>query len=258
MRSRCSADCSVRRYAQYRVSVPRWLPGWPGVAALAIAVAAFTGLTIRDRVEEQQKATHAEGLVHRLLDADIAQVPGIVSEIEPNRQWADRLLRNENDKAAANSREKLHASLALMPVDPGQVDYLYGRLLGAAPNEVPVIRDALAPHKRRLARQTVGRRGNTGEGQGIATAASGGGVGEVRPGEREVGDRSRGCRQRSGGSAPCYLCQWIEALRPVQELRSRSCRLSIEIPAPGNRAHPWQRHLWPTTPPTIRKCWPIC
>ena len=27
------------------------------------------------------------------------------------------------------------------------MDYLYGRLLGAAPNEVPVIRDALAPHK---------------------------------------------------------------------------------------------------------------
>ena len=50
-------------------------------------------------------------------------------------------------KAAANSREKLHASLALMPVDFAQVDYLYGRLLGAAPNEVPVIRDALAPYK---------------------------------------------------------------------------------------------------------------
>src|SRR5262249_29588025 len=31
--------------------------------------------------------------------------------------------------------------------DPGQVGYLYTRLLDAQPQEVPVIRDALAPHK---------------------------------------------------------------------------------------------------------------
>ncbi len=126
----------------------RWYHVVRELAAVAmLLILVVTGLLVRNSVVEQQKATHAEGLVHRLLDADIAQVPGIVSEIEPNRQWADRLLRDENDKAAANSREKLHASLALLPVDPGQVDYLYGRLLGAAPNEVPVIRDALAPHK---------------------------------------------------------------------------------------------------------------
>ena len=32
-------------------------------------------------------------------------------------------------------------------MDSTQVDYLYGRLLDAEPHEVPVIRDALAPHK---------------------------------------------------------------------------------------------------------------
>ena len=32
-------------------------------------------------------------------------------------------------------------------MDASQVDYLYGRLLDAEPHEVPVIRDALAPHK---------------------------------------------------------------------------------------------------------------
>ena len=62
------------------------------------------------------------------------------------RKWADPLLREENDKAVT-SRQKLHASLALLPVDPGQVDYLNGRLLDAEPREVPVIRDALAPHQ---------------------------------------------------------------------------------------------------------------
>ena len=67
--------------------------GWYHVVRESVAVAMLlvlvvTGLLVRNGVVEQQKAAHAEGLVHRLLDADIAQVPGIVSEIEPNRQWA--------------------------------------------------------------------------------------------------------------------------------------------------------------------------
>ena len=60
-----------------------------------------------------------------------------------SRQWTDPLLREENAKATTDSRQKLHISLALLPTDPSQVDYLYGRLLDAEPHEVPVIRDAL-------------------------------------------------------------------------------------------------------------------
>jgi len=41
----------------------------------------------------------------------------------------------------------LHISLALLPVDTAQVEYLYGRLLASEPWEVPVIRDALAPYR---------------------------------------------------------------------------------------------------------------
>jgi hypothetical protein len=45
-----------------------------------------------------------------------------------------------------NSRERLHASLALLPVDATQVDYLLKRLLAASPGELHVLRDALMPH----------------------------------------------------------------------------------------------------------------
>src|SRR5262245_37912633 len=63
------------------------------------------------------------------------------------RQWIDPLLREVQEK----SPQWFHASLALVPVDPGQVDYLYGRLLDADPRDVlPVVRDALAPYKDRL------------------------------------------------------------------------------------------------------------
>ena len=123
-----------------------------------LAVATVTGLTIRDQVQERQKAirdqaeeqrkeTQAVEKVQAVLSADTAQVPTIIGEMAEYRTWTDPRLREEFDKALATPRQKLHASLALLPVDPGQVDYLYGRFLEAAPDEVPVIRDALAPHK---------------------------------------------------------------------------------------------------------------
>src|SRR6266576_5802108 len=121
-----------------------------GMAALVIAVAAFTGLAIWNRFDEKQKANRAAGLVQALLNADIAQVPTIVGQMEEYRQWADPLLRKENGKAADDSRQKLRTSLALLPVDASQVPYLKDRLLEAEPGEVAFIRDALFPHKDQL------------------------------------------------------------------------------------------------------------
>ena len=63
-----------------------------------------------------------DGLVQAVVNADTAQVPDIIGKMAEYRKWADPLLRQENEKAAVNSRQKLHASLALLPVDPGQVD----------------------------------------------------------------------------------------------------------------------------------------
>jgi serine/threonine protein kinase/formylglycine-generating enzyme required for sulfatase activity len=98
---------------------------------------------------ETRGAMRATALLDRLLDANTADVPIIVKDMESYRRWIDPLLRNASSDAEANkvARKQLHASLALLPVDPGQVDYLSGRLLDAQPHEVPVIRDALAPHK---------------------------------------------------------------------------------------------------------------
>ena len=45
----------------------------------------------------------------------------------------DPLLKQINAHATDGSSQKLHTSLALLPVDPTQVDYLYGRLLDAEP-----------------------------------------------------------------------------------------------------------------------------
>jgi formylglycine-generating enzyme required for sulfatase activity/tetratricopeptide (TPR) repeat protein len=106
----------------------------------------------RQLAEEKEKEAKVSGLVQLILTVDLPKVPDIIGKItEHDRRWSDPMLREVYDKAADNSPLKLHASLALLPVDPGQVDYLFGRLLEADPRDVlPVIRDALAPRKNAL------------------------------------------------------------------------------------------------------------
>ena len=76
-------------------------------------------------------------------------MPGIVKDMAPYRRWVDPLLQDAYAQAEQENdpRKQLHASLALLPVDSGQVDYLYERLLKGEPQEVVVIREALLGHK---------------------------------------------------------------------------------------------------------------
>jgi formylglycine-generating enzyme required for sulfatase activity len=74
-------------------------------------------------------ASHAAGLVRLLNTADIAQVRGIVEELEPYRYWANARIEEANNEAAPESRQRLNTSLALLRLQPGQAEYLYGRLL---------------------------------------------------------------------------------------------------------------------------------
>ena len=166
------------------------------------------------------KATHAAGLVQRLLDADIAagaghrRRDGRVSAV--GRSAAARGVRQGGDQ---DSRQKLHASLALLPVDATQVDYLYGRLLDAEPHEVPVIRDALAPHKDELLDKlwaVVEKPEKGKESQRLRAAAA---LAKYDPESRASGRRSSDARGRTicvpenpGLSGP----RGCEALRPVR------------------------------------------
>jgi len=117
-----------------------------GIFMVVLAVIAVSGMNIRKAVVEKQDLTRAEGLVTGLLNADISQVPAIVKAIDALRPWADPLLREAFEKARFGSREKLHAALALLPVDEAPLAYLSNELLRAEPSRLPVIRDALADH----------------------------------------------------------------------------------------------------------------
>ena len=85
----------------------------------------------------------------RLLESTTADVPGIIKEMASYRRWITPLLQDAYTRAKEvdDSRKQLHSSLALLPVDVTQIEYLSGRLLRSEPHEVPVICDALAPYK---------------------------------------------------------------------------------------------------------------
>ncbi len=89
----------------------------------------------------------ASALVETLEQAGTSDVPAIVKQLSSYRRWADPRLVHALETTALDSREHLHASLALLPVDATQVDYLFKRLLGATPSEFPVLRDVLATHR---------------------------------------------------------------------------------------------------------------
>ena len=130
----------------------------------------------------------------------------LVEQLTPYRRGPMPVCCATSEEAPDDSKEHLHASLALLPVDDGQVEYLYERLLDAEPQEVAVIRDALQPHKERLAERLWGVLEDT---KADPEPAFPGGVcpGGLRPDgrRRAAGDAGRGCRRSwpTGCSPPC-------------------------------------------------------
>jgi serine/threonine protein kinase/formylglycine-generating enzyme required for sulfatase activity len=115
------------------------------VAAAFLVLVCLGGWEGYGRLEGRQ-------LRDRVLDAKTADVPGIVKEMASYRRWVNPLLQEAYAQAERdNDRAKqLHASLALLPADSGQVEYLYERLLKGDPQEVVVIREALFDHRAEL------------------------------------------------------------------------------------------------------------
>jgi formylglycine-generating enzyme required for sulfatase activity len=99
-----------------------------------------------------QHANQAAALVDRLRDAEIQLVPTIVAELDPFRTWTDPKLRELLTQGSTSVKEQLHAQLALLPVDPGQVEALRDQLLRPQTpvSAVLVIRQALLSHGDRL------------------------------------------------------------------------------------------------------------
>jgi formylglycine-generating enzyme required for sulfatase activity len=182
---------------------------WRGlVLAAVVTFMGWVGFEIHGR-------SRAEALGVLLAAAETPDVPLIVAQLEPYRHWANPLLTRMAEPDA-DPKVRLHASLALLPVDDGQVDFLYDRLLTAQPHEVPVLRDALAPHKEALLDRlwaAVEHPARGQEEQRLRAASALAGYDADNPRWANV---QNAIANNLVGVQSVYLATWMEALRPVR------------------------------------------
>ena len=118
-----------------------WVHGSRTLAALVLLGLLTWGIM------EGYGSLRASSLVESLRTADTADVLSIVRQLDGYRRWANHRLQSLARNPDDSSREKLHASLALVPIDASQLPYLEKRLVVASPTELIVIREALKSHR---------------------------------------------------------------------------------------------------------------
>src|SRR5262249_25147929 len=106
-------------------------------------------------------------------------------------------------------------SLALLPVDAGQVEYLYERLLAAEPHEVIVLREALRPHADALNERLwkVLEDVKSAPGKRLRAACALAGYAEDDDRWQQV---NRDVAERLVAENAFVIGKWAEALRPIR------------------------------------------
>ncbi len=157
----------------------------------------------------------ASSLVDSLRTASTTDVPAIVRQLTNYRRWANPRLMTLVQNPDNSSREKLHAGLALLPVDPSQLPYLEMHLLDATPAELPVLRDALKPHRSILVPKlwSVLDAAKPGDESLLPAASAHAGYDASSVPWEAVGGK---VAQTLVTVNPVYLGPWLDALRPVR------------------------------------------
>ncbi len=108
-------------------------------AAASIFGLLVVGVLLYRSIVNKYDVNHARQLVRRVQGAEIGDVLVTVAEMRDYREWTDPELKNLLKEKSLEPDRRLRASLALLPVDPGQVEYLFGRLLDAPPEDLSVL-----------------------------------------------------------------------------------------------------------------------
>jgi len=207
----------------------RYHTAWGLVLAALLLVTTLSGLFLRAQLAEQRQADHAASLVGLLLDVDTAQVPGIIAAMKDQRRRAEPLLQQalsgaaqaERDartpaERASQARRQLHAALGLLPGDPSQAEYLFGRLLTAETGEIDVLRDALAEYKGNLVGRlwaVVEQSAAAQEMQRLRAAAA---LAVYAPNDPRWDKAAGPLVHQLVKVNPVFLASWLDLLRPVR------------------------------------------
>ncbi len=198
-------------------------------ALVVIAAIAFAGYESRGR-------SRANSLREELYSAEFSRVPIILEELANYRRWAVPALRQDLDESAKNlqsdkddeargrdNRTRLRASLALLPSDESQSEFLYACLIAAPPDEVDTIRRALLAHERQLPVDTF-------RGPGCRGRARSSGRSEIQACHRTQGP----CGDRASDAQAAG--QSMAALQERAGRNRAQLSYSLEPPAGGRSA----------------------
>jgi hypothetical protein len=192
----------------------RRLPDWQEYVSIRRLTDRHSWTDSQRRMMHQAGRYHGQALVRRLLEANLAEVPELVRQLGQIGKFTEPLLRQEQQTAQEQSKAKLHTALALLTVDESQLDYLYQRLLQAAPEDFPILRDALSEHKEKLsARLWSDASSAASEERRLRAAAALASYDATHPHWQTI---RPDVAQALTRVSPEFLGHWKEALRPVR------------------------------------------
>jgi formylglycine-generating enzyme required for sulfatase activity len=189
-----------------------------GIRAAALAVIlSLVGWASYETNGRYQAATKVAGL----LSAEIRDVPALLPELRPYFRWArPHLVDARRD---SDPKKQLHASLALLPADASQREFLRQRLVDAGPEEGRIICREL---KKFAGDQIVGG-DQIEEFWGLVADATLDGKARFRaacalafwnPHDRRWRSHAPEIAAWLVSENPLFVGQWIESLRPVAAL----------------------------------------
>jgi formylglycine-generating enzyme required for sulfatase activity len=169
---------------------------------------------------EQYGALKARALCDQLLKADTQNVLSIVDNMARYRRSIDPLLRDayreaQAGKDAASRMRLLHASIALLPVDGSQKEYLYARLLDATPQETHVLCHVLAVHQRDLVDRLWAVAEQPAEGKETQRLRAACALAKYDPDSEGWAEVAEPIVDDFVSVPPVHLDRWMDCLRPV-------------------------------------------
>lgn len=140
----------------------RWCRRNPAIAALAgllavVALGAFVGVTsqwlVAQRALDRMQVAQAERVsarVDALLKAAPESLTVLIKQMRPEYDEIAPALSRRIGHSDVTDHDRLRLSLALLPGDPQQVDYLRKRVLSIGLAELLAVREALKPYQGQL------------------------------------------------------------------------------------------------------------
>ncbi len=184
------------------------------VSTLLIGQAQRSTTNALENLKEEQRQ-RALGQLNALRDANPGAVPGILADLEANRETVLPHLRDLFD-GEQNPDKKMRLGLALLPVEPEKVrdDLVAWMLKAKDPADVLLVRDALAPHAGDLKAQLWGRVDTASSAERFRALVALAEFDASNPRWQKV---ASGLLEELLRANRLYFSTWVKGLRPARE-----------------------------------------